>query len=142
GRLSERGLGGVLSRKGDPLGPVALQCRDQPRDVEPVLPDLEIGSRARLAEVGEADSVLADPGIFVGAQHAWRQPDLVQRLPEGVAGPRVVRPDLGGLLSERGSAEDDPEAGPQNVGNEHAADFADRTGSLPSVGWQLTQKRP
>jgi len=90
-----------------------------------------IHSGARLGEIGEAD-----PEIEQRSELAWliaprRDPGLMNRAPEAVAGMGVIVPDLGRARRGGGADEDEAEVGAELVGEAVGGGVGQR--SSPSV---------
>ena len=68
-----------------------------------------------LDKVGQSNSPVDQPRVFLGRKPAGRQSDLCQRLPEAIARVGIVGPSLPGDIPQRRTAEDDTQTVSQYI---------------------------
>ena len=90
--------------------------RRKASDVEGLPFDLVIHPSAGLRQIRKTDAEFEQRDKLVRLISSRRDPGLVQRAPEAVAGMRVVVPEFGGTRARGGADEDDAKAGAKLVG--------------------------
>lgn len=92
-----------------------LDLLSESRYVDRLRRDLVIHPRARLAEIGEADAERDQRRELARLIAARRDPGLMERAPEAVAGVGIVVPECGRARRGGGADEDEAEVGTEEV---------------------------
>jgi len=71
-----------------------------------------------LDQVGQSNSPVDQPRVFLSCKPAGRQPDLCQRLLEAIARVGIVGPPLPGDIPQRRTAEDETQTVSQYIRDE------------------------
>ena len=94
---------------------VAQYHRAQAVPVEMVIVELRIDTRHVLDEIGQAEAKSEDVSKLLRLQQPRRQSDRMERRPEHVTRPGIVRPAPHRHIAYRRAAEDDVEVGSEDV---------------------------
>jgi len=110
----------MLAGEGDGGWPEAAQLGMQGCRIHGLGTQLVVGAELGLVEIGEAEAMAQQLGKALRRETLRRQPDGMQRRPEGVAGVGIVGPRLERHGAGRGAAEHQVEARCQHVGQQMA----------------------
>lgn len=106
----------LLARERNRPRPIFFDLGPEPRHIDRLTRDLAIHPGARLGEIGEANPEFDQRGELARLIPPRRDPGLMDRAPEAVAGMGVVVPELGRPRAGGGADEDEAKVGTELVG--------------------------
>ena len=112
------------------LGLETLDLGSQASPIKVLSSENGVRTGDRLRQIRQSQAILRNRVVLCWLQQTRRETDLEKSVPEGIAGPGVVRTLLGRRGTGCGATEHDPQSGKQNVWKHaHASSPAGPSGS-------------